>query len=115
MRPSLDDALTRARATFSNDDLWALVLDLFARFPPEATPYQVVVARDALAARLSGRVTHGDPLAAAWFCAFGAGAYLEAADEALDDVAGALAARVGEEAVTSAVRDFRPPAGATRR
>lgn len=61
----------------SNEAAWALGFSLFSRFP-EGTPYQVERAREAARARLEGRARE-DELASAWFGAFGAGAYLEAA------------------------------------
>ena len=97
----LDRALAEVRV-LSNDRAWALALALFERFP-EGSPYQVERAREAAHARLEGRA-QDDELASAWFGAFGGGAYLDGGADALDDVAHALSARLGEEAVADLVR-----------
>lgn len=97
----LDRALAEVRV-LSNDRAWALTLALFAHFP-DGSPYQVERARTVAHARLEGRAQDAE-LASAWFGAFGGGAYLEAGADALDDVAHALAARLGEDAVADLVR-----------
>lgn len=99
----LDQALDHVFSTLSNEELWSLALALFPRFPPELTPYQVVLAHAAAEARTSGRIALDAALASAWFCAFGCAAYLEGGADALDDVARALAVHVGDQAVTEMV------------
>lgn len=90
----------------SNETAWTLTFALFEHFP-EGTPYQVECAREAARARLEGRAGEDD-LASAWFGAFGGGAYLEAGADAFDDVAHALAGRIGERAVVDLVQASLP-------